>query len=97
MNCIAVKDLKTPRVLRARLEREAELLLLNNGKPMAVLLHVGPAEDPETMLGCVREARARLALSRIRESARRRGAARLGMAAINAEIRAVRAARKRDA
>lgn len=94
MNLIAIKDLKRPRRLKERLQVEKELLLTSDGRPVAVLLHVGTSEDPEGMLQAVRDARSRLALSRVREAARRSGAAKMTPAEIEREIAAVRAARR---
>jgi hypothetical protein len=69
MNFIAVKDLKKPRSVREMLRKEGELLLLNNGRPMAILLDVGEHADPQAMLDAVRDARSRQALCRIRRHA----------------------------
>jgi hypothetical protein len=95
MNFIAVKDLKKPRSVRELLRREGELLLMNNGRPMAILLDVDEKADPQDMLDAVRDARSRLALSRVREAARRSGAARLSMAQIDEEVRQARKARRK--
>jgi antitoxin (DNA-binding transcriptional repressor) of toxin-antitoxin stability system len=95
MNLIAIKDLKQPRRLKERLAAEQELLLTSDGRPVAVLVHVDPAEDPEAVVRSIRDARSRLALSRIREAASRRGSAALTLADINREIRTVRTARRR--
>jgi hypothetical protein len=95
MNYIAVKDLKAPRMVRERLREEGELLLMNNGKPMALLLDVGQQDDPQTMLDAVRDARSRMALSRVREAARRSGAAGLSANQIEREINQARAERRK--
>jgi len=95
MNFIAVKDLKSPRQVRAQLRREGELLLMNNGKPMALLLDIGPDDDAFAMVESAREARSRLALSRVREAARQSGAAALTPAEIEREITQARAERSR--
>ena len=94
MNFLAVKDLKSPRKLRERLELEDEILLTNNGKPMAILLHLAPTDDPEEFALAARDARSRLALSRIREAARRSGADRLDAKAIDRLIAQTRAERR---
>lgn len=95
MNFIAVKDLKAPRGVRERLRNEGELLLMNNGKPMALLLDVGQQDDPQLMLDAVRDARSRMALSRIREAARRRGTAGMSLESIEKEIKLARADRRK--
>lgn len=94
MNLIAVKDLKQPRQLRERLRAERELLLTSDGRPMALLVHVDPAEDPEAMIQSIRDARSRLALSRVRAAAARSGADRLPPSAIEREITAARRAQR---
>ena len=83
MKLIAIQDLKQPRRLKERLLAEKELLLTSDGRPVAVLVNVDASEDPETMIQSVRDSRSRLALSRVRESAARSGAARLSLAEIN--------------
>ncbi|MBM3859337.1 MAG: hypothetical protein FJ395_06770 [Verrucomicrobia bacterium] len=94
MNLIAVKDLKAPKALRERLQREGELLLTSDGKPMAVLVNVAPTDDPGTVISAVRQARSRIALSHVRETARRSGAAGLTAEQIEREIAGTRAARR---
>jgi len=94
MNFLAVNELKSPRKLRARLQREKELLLTTNGKPTAVILSVDPDEDPEDLLNATREARSRQALSRIREAARRAGTDRMTEEQIEGLIGKVRGERK---
>ncbi|MFU8780877.1 MAG: hypothetical protein ACNA71_07615 [Kiritimatiellia bacterium] len=95
MNFIAVKDLKTPRQVRASLQREGELLLMNNGKPMALLLDIGPDDDALALVESTREARSRLALSRVREAARQSGAALMTPEEIEREIAQARVERRR--
>lgn len=92
MKLIAIQDLKRPRLLKERLQTEQELLLTSDGRPVAVLINVDVAEDPETVIQSFRDARSRLALSRIREAAARGGAARLSLKEINCEIAAARKA-----
>ncbi|MBN1961517.1 MAG: hypothetical protein JW841_11270 [Deltaproteobacteria bacterium] len=95
MNLIAVKDLKTPKILRQRLQREGELLLTSDGKPMAVLINVAPTDNPTAVITAIHQARERMALSRIREAASRNGAAQMTTPQINREILAARAERAR--
>jgi len=95
MNLIAIKDLKQPRRLKERLRDERELLLTSDGRPVAVLVHVDTTDDPEVVIRSIRDARSRLALSRIREAARRGGTSRLTLAGINREVKTVRAERRR--
>ena len=90
MNYLAVKDLKAPRYVRETLANYGEVMVMNNGHPMALMLDIGKNEDPSALLAAVHEARGRLALSRIREAARRSGTAKMTPAEINAEIAAAR-------
>jgi antitoxin (DNA-binding transcriptional repressor) of toxin-antitoxin stability system len=94
MNFIAVKDLKTSRLLWKRLQKEQTVLLTSNGKPMAVMLNVNRDENPESVLKAVREARSRMALQQIWKSARDRGVNRLSLEKINMVIAKTRKARK---
>jgi len=72
--------------MRAQLRREGELLLMNNGKPIALMLDIGPEYDAFAMVESAREVRSRLALSRVREAARQSGAAQLTPAEVDHEI-----------
>ena len=90
MKLIVISELKQPRQLKRRLQAEKELLLTSDGRPVAVLLSVEAAEDPESLLQSVRDSRSRLALSRIREAARKSGASRFSAAQIDREILAAR-------
>ena len=94
MNLTAVNELKAPGRLRRKLEAAGELLITNNGKPMALMIRMDASDDPSALAKAVREARARLALTELRAAAHRAGTARLGLAAINREIAAARAARR---
>ena len=94
MNYLAVKDLKAPRYVRETLGKYGEVMVMNNGRPMALMLDIGPDEDPAALLAAVHAARGRLALSRIREAARRKGSARMTLDEINSEIAAVRHTRR---
>ena len=90
MNLIAIKDLKQPRRLKERLSSEKELLLTSDGRPVAVLVDVGPGDDPEAVIQAVRDSRSRLALARARASARRAGTNAMAMQDIEREIAAAR-------
>jgi hypothetical protein len=90
MNLIAIKDLKQPRLLKERLSSEKELLLTSDGKPVAVLVNVGPLDDPEVVIHAVRDSRSRLALARVRASARKAGTNTMSMRDIEREIATAR-------
>jgi len=90
MNLVPVNALKYPRRLREQLTREHELLITNNGRPMALMLEIRDDEDPELPLRAFREVRSRLALSRIREAARRHGTDGMTLEQINEVVASVR-------
>lgn len=94
MNFLAVKDLKTSRLLRQRLQREQTILLTSSGKPMAIMLNVNKGEDPEVVLKAIREARGRMVLQQIWKTARDTGASRLNLDGINLLIDKTRKARR---
>lgn len=94
MNLIAIADLKQPRRLKERLREEQELLLTSDGRPVAIVLHVGAGDDPEVLLRSIRDARSRLALSSVRQTAARRGSSLIALAEINREVAAARADRR---
>ncbi|HXW89707.1 MAG TPA: type II toxin-antitoxin system prevent-host-death family antitoxin [Terriglobales bacterium] len=75
------------------LVQKDDLVLTANGKPIAILLGIAEDELEETAR-IIRQAKAQLALSRLRKHAARRGADRMPASAIDAEIRAVRSRRK---
>jgi len=94
MNLIAIKDLKQPRRLKQRLLAEKELLLTSDGKPVAVLIDVGPSEDPATVIRAIHDSRSRLALVRARDAARKAGTSGMTTRDIDREIALARKARK---
>jgi len=90
MDYIAVNELKRPRAVRERLAISEEMLLTNNGRPMAVLMYVADEDDPEDVLMAARDARSRIALQRVRDGARRTGAAKLTVGEIDSLVATVR-------
>ena len=68
-------------------------MLTASGRPIAILLGIEEDELEETARA-IRQAKAQLALSRLRKQAARRRADRMPASAIDAEIRAVRSRRK---
>jgi hypothetical protein len=66
---------------------------VNNNKPTALPPDADQQNDLQAMLDAMRDARSGLALSNIREMARRNGVADISMNAINQEIRLTRAGR----
>jgi hypothetical protein len=94
MKLIAISELKQPRQLKRRLQMEKELLLTSDGRPVAMLLNIEATEDPESILQSIRDSRSRLALSHIRETARKSGVNKLSATQIEQEISATRKANK---
>jgi len=93
MNLTPVNELKAPRRLREKLAAAGELLITNNGKPMALMIRMDESEDPTTLVKGVHEARARIALGELRAAARRAGTDGMSLDEINREIAAARKAR----
>lgn len=94
MNFVPYRILRNqPKVLRERLKSEGELIITNNGEPMALLLDIEPDQIEET-LKLIAQLRAQQAVSALREAARAQGLSQLDEAAIEAEIQAARNARK---
>ena len=93
MKFLSTRDLRNRPGYVRDLARGDDLVLTANGKPIAMLLGVNEDELEETAQA-IRQARAQLAVARMRKQAERRGLQRLPLSAINAEIRAVRSKRK---
>jgi antitoxin (DNA-binding transcriptional repressor) of toxin-antitoxin stability system len=93
MKFLSTRELRNrPGYVRDLVQKE-DLVLTTNGKPIAILLGIQEEELEETARA-IRQAKAQLALSRLRKQAARRGADRLSASAIDAEIRAVRSRHK---
>ena len=93
MNLVAVNDLKYPKNLRKLLSSEHEVIVTNNGKPMAIMFELKDNDNPEDALRSVREARSRQALSKIRAQAMENGTAAFSHEKINSIINEARAER----
>jgi len=83
---------KTAAVRRA-MDREGEIVLTLNGRPIA-LLTPATGEDLEEQLQAVRRARAGIALRRVRKAARKGGKDRMSAEAIDGVIREARRSRR---
>jgi len=90
MKMVSTHELKAARKLRESLAREHELLVTNNGRPMALMLELAPDEDPEAALAAAREARTRRALSRVRQASRDAGSYKYDLDEINRIVAEVR-------
>ncbi len=94
MKFLSTRELRNRPGFVRELAQKEDLVLTVNGKPIAMLLGVEEGELEETVRA-VRQARAQRALSRMRRQAAKRGLEKTSPAAIDAEVRAVRAKRKR--
>jgi len=93
MRFLSTRELRNrPGYVRDLVQKD-DLVLTASGKPIAILLGVEEDELEETARA-IRQAKAQLALSRLRKQAARRRADRMSASAIDAEIRAVRSRRK---
>ncbi|MGA2820531.1 MAG: prevent-host-death protein [Anaerolineales bacterium] len=82
-----------PGELRKRLTQEGQLVITLEGKPLALMVSVDPGRLDE-LVQLVSRLRAQLAVSEMREQARRRGIDRLKPQELQAEIRTVRRTRR---
>ncbi len=96
MKFVTVRDLRTkPAQIWKSLPEEQELILTNNGKPIALITPVGESDIEET-LSAVRRARAHIAIQRMQESAEKNNLSTLSFEEIEEEIADARKARKHE-
>jgi antitoxin (DNA-binding transcriptional repressor) of toxin-antitoxin stability system len=95
MKFITVRDLRgRPGQVWNKLARERDVILTSNGKPIAILSAV--TEDTlEDALAAVRRARAITAVERLQSQSVSAGSDSVTLKEIDAEVRAVRKARRR--
>ena len=95
MKFLSVRDLRgnSARVW-AELPKEREMVVTNNGRPVAILTSVGDS-DVEESLSAIRKARAATAVAQIQRRSVEQGLDKLGQNDIEAEISDVRRNRKR--
>lgn len=94
MKFITVRDIRTsPAAIWKQLPEEQEMVITNNGKPIALLTPLSD-ETLEETLQSVRRARAMNALRQIRRTVREQGLDRMTDDEIQAEIDAVRRERR---
>jgi len=90
MKFISVRDFRTnPAEIWKQLPKEQEMVITNNGKPVALLTPLNDT-DLEGTLKAVRRARALQALAALQDESVRDGRSSMGMEEIDAEIQAVR-------
>lgn len=93
MKFISTRDLRNRPGFVQDLVRKEDLVLTANGKPVALVLRI-EEDDLEETARAIRQARAQMAVSRIRRRAAELGLDKLDSEAIEKEIRAVRSQRK---
>jgi prevent-host-death family protein len=90
MKFITVRDLRTsPAQVWKQLSDEQELVITNNGKPIALLTPTSDT-DLEDNLAAVRRARAISAVSKMQKLSKQKGTSTLSQDEINKEISATR-------
>jgi len=95
MKFITVRDLRTtPAQVWKDLPSEQEIVITNNGKPIALLTPLSDT-DMEDTVTAVRRARALAALKKMRAAAVKSGASEMTMEEVNEEIRQYRKSAKR--
>jgi prevent-host-death family protein len=95
MQFIAVRDLRLkPGQVWERLNREREVIITSNGKPIVLLTRVNE-EDFEKTVAAIRRARALMAMEALQRASLAAGKDKMSGAEIEAEIRAARRNRRR--
>ncbi len=86
MKFITIRDLRSnTSQLREDLDAEREVVVTANGRPFAVMTRVD-GDSVEEEVNAIRSARAKAAVSRIRDNARKEGLDRLSMNQIDAIV-----------
>jgi antitoxin (DNA-binding transcriptional repressor) of toxin-antitoxin stability system len=93
MKFISTRDLRNRPGIVQDMIRNEDLVLTVNGKPVALVLRI-EEDDFEESLRAIRQARATLAVSRMRRRAAELGLDKMSTEEIDKEIRAARAQRK---
>jgi prevent-host-death family protein len=95
MKFITVRDLRTtPAQVWKELPQEQEIVITNNGKPIALLTPLSDT-DMEDTVTAVRRARAITALKKIRSLSLKKALPEMTMEEINKEIQEYRKSKKR--
>ena len=95
MKFVTVRDLRLkPSQVWERLDREGEMIITSNGKPIALLTRVNE-EDFEKIVAAVRRARALMAEEEMQRASVAAGTDRMTDTDIDAEIKAARRGRRR--
>ncbi len=95
MKFITVRDIRTsPAQIWKQLPEEQEMIITNNGRPIALLTPIND-QSLEQTLSAVRRARAMAAVQNMQKTARDSGLDRMTVDEVDEEIRAARRERKR--
>ncbi len=95
MKFITVRDLRTtPAQIWKDLPEEQEIVITNNGKPIALLTPISDTELEDTV-AAVRRARAATALKKIQDVAVKKGLSTMTMEEIDQEIQEYRKSKKK--
>ncbi|MBC7076634.1 MAG: type II toxin-antitoxin system prevent-host-death family antitoxin [Syntrophomonadaceae bacterium] len=95
MRFISVRDLRMRTgEIWEQLQKEGEMVITSNGKPVAVLSGINE-ENLEEHLRMMRRIRAMVAVNKIQEESRQKGLDKISMDEIEAEIKTVRRNRER--
>jgi antitoxin (DNA-binding transcriptional repressor) of toxin-antitoxin stability system len=95
MKILSVRDLRTRSAqVWKELPTEREMVITNNGRPVAILAAINEATLEES-LSAFRQARAVEAVARLQQQSVERRTSKMSAEEINAEIRAVRRKRAR--
>ncbi|MEW6418330.1 MAG: type II toxin-antitoxin system prevent-host-death family antitoxin [Nitrospirota bacterium] len=93
MKFVTVRDFRIrPGEVWKNLEKDEEVIITSNGKPIAMLTGISDVTFDET-LKIFRRTKAELAVSKMRKTAVKRGLSSIQKQEIEAEIKAVRRAR----
>jgi len=96
MKFVTVRDLRTkPAQIWKALPEEQELILTNNGKPIALITPLGESNLEETLFA-VRRARAQSSVQQMQIAAGRNGLSQMSMEEIETEIANAREERKHE-
>ena len=94
MKFITVRDIRTsPAQIWKQLPEEQEMIITNNGRPIALLTPIND-QSLEQTLSAVRRARAMAAVQNMQKTARDSGLDRMTVDEVDEEIRAARRERK---
>lgn len=95
MKFVTVRDLRLkPGQIWERLDREKDMIITSNGRPIALLTRVDE-EDFEKTVAAVRRARALMAMESMQRASLAAGKDRMSDAEIKTEIKAARRSRAR--